>query len=84
HLFFNFSIAINTFFQKISDPEDIGSSMAVGFTINHIAAVVLPVLGGIVWMIDYKITFIGGMFLAFISLLLTQFTTRQTRAKTRA
>ncbi|MBW1709822.1 MAG: MFS transporter, partial [Deltaproteobacteria bacterium] len=23
HLFFNFSIAINTFFQKISDPEDI-------------------------------------------------------------
>ncbi|MBW2061815.1 MAG: MFS transporter [Deltaproteobacteria bacterium] len=80
HLFFNFSIAINTFFQKIAHPADIGSSMAVGFTINHIAAVVLPVVGGLLWMVDYKITFFGGMALAFISLILVQLINRQTES----
>jgi hypothetical protein len=39
HIFFNFAIAIRTYFQKVADPRDIAPSMAVGFTINHIAAV---------------------------------------------
>ena len=77
HVFFNFSIAIRTFFQKISDPQDIAPSMAVGFTINHIAAVVLPVLGGLTWMIDYRIPFVGGAVLAAISLGAVQQITRQ-------
>jgi len=34
--------------------------MSVGFTINHIAAVSLPVLGGYFWMIDYRIPFVAG------------------------
>jgi len=45
HIFFNFSIAIRTYFQKIGDEADIAPSMAVGFTINHIAAVVIPAIG---------------------------------------
>ncbi len=72
HIFFNFAIAIRTFFQKIASPPDIAPSMAVGFTINHIAAVILPALGGLMWMIDYRIPFIGGAGLSFISLLLVQ------------
>lgn len=72
HILFNFAIAIRTFFQKIADPEDIAPSMAVGFTINHIAAVVLPVLGGLMWMIDYRIVFFTGALLSFISLLFVQ------------
>ncbi len=58
HIFFNFSIAIRTYFQKIGDPRDIASSMAVGFTINHVAAVFLPAIGGMLWMIDYRIPFV--------------------------
>ena len=77
HILFNFAIAIRTFFQKIADPEDIAPSMAVGFTINHIAAVVLPVLGGILWMIDYRIVFFSAAFLSFISLLFVQQITAQ-------
>lgn len=73
HIFFNFSIAIRTYFQKVSDPRDIAPSMAVGFTINHIAAVVLPALGGMLWMVDYRIPFVGGAFLALLSLLCVQF-----------
>jgi len=72
HVLFNFSIGIGTYFQKIAEPEDIAPSAAVGFTINHIAAVVLPVLGGYLWMIDYKIPFIGGAVMGFVSLCLVQ------------
>lgn len=73
HIFFNFAIAIRTFFQKIASPSDIAPSMAVGFTINHIAAVVLPVLGGLLWLVNYKIPFIVGALLSLMSLILVQF-----------
>jgi len=72
HVFFNFSIAIRTYFQKIGDPQDIAPSMAVGFTINHIAAVVIPVTGGILWMLDYRIPFIAGAAMSLISLIAVQ------------
>ncbi len=73
HIFFNFAIAIRTYFQKIGDPREIASSMAVGFTINHIAAVVLPAIGGMLWMLDYRIPFIGGALMSMISLAAVQF-----------
>ena len=72
HILFNFSIAIRTYFQKVADPKDIAPSMAVGFTINHIAAVVMPAIGGALWMIDYRIPFVAGAFLSLVSLLAVQ------------
>ncbi len=72
HIFFNFAIAIRTYFQKVGDPRDIAPSMAVGFTINHVAAVVLPAIGGLLWMIDYRIPFIGGAMMSLVSLLAVQ------------
>ena len=77
HIFFNFAIAIRTFFQKIADPRDIAPSMAVGFTINHVAAVFLPALGGIMWLIDYRWVFFGGAVLSFFSLVLVQLISSQ-------
>jgi hypothetical protein len=72
HIFFNFAIAIQTYFQKVGDPRDIAPSMAVGFTINHIAAVFLPALGGLLWMVDYRIPFVAGSVMSLISLLAVQ------------
>jgi len=72
HIFFNFAIAIRTYFQKVGDPRDIASSMAVGFTINHIAAVFLPAIGGLLWMVDYRIPFIAGAVLSMASLIAVQ------------
>ena len=72
HVFFNFAIGISTYFQKIGDPKDTASTMAVGFTINHIAAVFLPALGGFLWMLDYRIPFIAGACMALVSLLAVQ------------
>ncbi|MBT3310596.1 MAG: MFS transporter [Desulfobacterales bacterium] len=77
HIFFNFAIAIRTFFQKIADPKDIAPSMAVGFTINHIAAVFLPAIGGFLWLVDYRITFVVGAVLSLFSLILVQLITGQ-------
>ena len=72
HIFFNFAIAIRTYFQKVGNPRDIAPSMAVGFTINHIAAVSLPAIGGLLWIVDYRIPFIGGAMMSLISLLAVQ------------
>ena len=47
--------------------------MAVGYTINHIAAIVIPVVGGGLWMVDYKIPFIAGACLSLVSLTFVQF-----------
>jgi hypothetical protein len=84
HIFFNFAIAIRTYFQKVGDPRDIAPSMAVGFTINHIAAVFLPALGGFLWVVDYRIPFFGGAAMAFISLLAVQAIDRSIRFEKRA
>lgn len=72
NIFFNFSMAIRTFYQKIADPAHIASGMAVGFTINHIAAVVIPFMGGLAWVTDYRIVFFGAAGLSLMSLVLTQ------------
>ena len=66
-------MGIRTYFQKIGDPKDIAPSMAVGFTINHIAAVIIPALGGLMWILDYRIPFIAGALMSAISLSLVQF-----------
>ena len=72
HIFFNFAIAIRTYFQKIGDPRDIAPTMAVGFTINHIAAVILPFMGGLLWMVDYRIPFYAGAAMSLVSLAAVQ------------
>ena len=72
HILFNFAMAIRTYFQKVADPKDIAPSMAVGFTINHIAAVVMPAIGGALWMVDYRIPFFAGALMSMVSLLAVQ------------
>ena len=72
HIFFNFSIGIHTFFQKTADPKDIAPSIAVSFSINHISAVIIPAIGGMLWMLNWQIPFIFGSALAVVSLILVQ------------
>ncbi|WP_282076748.1 MFS transporter [Epibacterium ulvae] len=50
HIFFALALALKTYFQKIADPADIAPTAAVAFTINHIAAVALPVPLGLLWL----------------------------------
>jgi len=70
HLFFALSIAINTYFQKIADPQDIAATSSVSFTINHIAAVFIPALLGILWLTSPSAVFLVGTAIAIASLIL--------------
>jgi hypothetical protein len=71
HFFFALAIAIKTYFQKIADPADFASSAGVAFTINHIAAVILPAVLGILWLNSPATVFLVGAALAGLSLLLS-------------
>jgi predicted MFS family arabinose efflux permease len=72
HLLFAMSIAIKSYFQKIADPADIASTAGVAFTINHIAAIVIPVTFGMVWLYSPGIVFLAGAAMATISLVLAR------------
>ena len=71
HLFYAMMIAQKTYLQKIALKEDLASTTAVAFTINHIAAVFLPVVLGYVWIISPPLVFILATFLALSSLLIS-------------
>ncbi|MEJ6477458.1 MAG: MFS transporter [Octadecabacter sp.] len=70
HLFFALALALKTYFQKIADPGDIAPTAAVAFTINHIAAVFLPVLLGFLWLASPVGVFILAAGMAGVSLAL--------------
>ncbi|EGQ9062812.1 TPA: MFS transporter [Vibrio parahaemolyticus] len=71
HLFFALALAIKTYFQKIADPADMASTAGVAFTINHIAAVVIPVTFGMIWLVSPSSVFYIGASMAAVSLLLS-------------
>ncbi len=70
-VFFTLVLAQRTYFQKIADPADIAPTSAVAFTINHIAAVVLPITFGLIWIHDPAIVFYIGAAVATVSLTLS-------------
>jgi len=67
HLLFAFAIAIKTYFQKIASPEDMASTAGVSFSINHIAAVVIPALLGMIWIANPSWVFYIGAGFALCS-----------------
>jgi predicted MFS family arabinose efflux permease len=72
HVLFAMAIAIKSYFQKIGDPADMASTAGVAFTINHIAAVVIPVVFGLVWLWSPAVVFLCGTAMAGISLALSR------------
>ncbi len=67
HLFFALALALKTYFQKIADPADIAPTAAVAFTINHIAAVFLPVGLGLLWLMSPAAVFFLAAAMAGVS-----------------
>jgi hypothetical protein len=70
HIFFGLALALKTYFQKIGAPEDMAPTAAVAFTINHIAAVGLPALLGLLWLTSPAAVFIIAALIATSSLIL--------------
>lgn len=70
HLFFALALAIKTYLQKIADPADMASTAGVSFTISHIAAVVIPVTFGLIWLVSPASVFLAGALMTVVSLIL--------------
>jgi predicted MFS family arabinose efflux permease len=73
HILFGFSIALQSYLQKVAPgPEEITPNISLGQTIRHIAAVIVPVAGGVVWeAVGARYTFMAGVAIALLSLALT-------------
>ena len=70
-----FNIAQTTYLQKIAPPRDVRPALSMGVTMNHVASVIVPIVGGLIWdaLDRYEVVFIGGAGIAVISLLVVQF-----------
>ena len=79
HLFFALALAIKTYFQKIADPQDIAATAAVAFTINHIAAIFLPISLGFLWLKSPFLVFCTAGTLAIFSFVLALLIPREPR-----
>jgi len=72
HIFFAMALALRTYFGKIADPRDIAPTSGISFSINHVAAVVVPVVFGLIWLADRSAVFYIAAALAALSLALAQ------------
>ncbi|MDO6460614.1 MFS transporter [Granulosicoccaceae sp. 1_MG-2023] len=80
HVLFAMAIAMRTYFQKIADPADMAPTAGVAFTINHIAAVILPAVYGVLWLYSPAAVFLTGALLSSVSLLLSRLIPDQPQA----
>ena len=74
HVLFGFRIALQSYFQKIAvHRREITPNLSLGQTINHVASVVIPLVGGIVWeTVGSRYTFLVGVGIVVVSLILVQ------------
>ena len=70
---FLFSIGTTTYLRKICRPEDLAPSLAMGVSLAHVTAIVVPMVGAALWArLGYQFPFLFGTVFIIISLCLTQ------------
>jgi len=68
-----FGIGINSYFRKIAPPAEVTANMSMSQTINHVSALFVPAVGGIIWEhFGPQSTFLFGFAVALVCLILTQ------------
>ena len=69
NLFYLSTNCLTTYLQKISDAQDLMPTLSLGVTLNHSAAVLVPLIGGYLWYsLGYPVTFFGGAVVVAISM----------------
>lgn len=67
--FFVFAMAISTYAGAIVPKEELTPTFSMGVAMNHVAAVTMPLVGGLLWAYcGYKWTFLAGALAAAISI----------------
>jgi predicted MFS family arabinose efflux permease len=72
NVLFGSSIALDSYMRKISSQADLTNCLSFSQTANHISAVIIPVLGGVIWQsFGYQSTFLFGAAIVFFDALLS-------------
>jgi MFS family permease len=70
---FLFSIGTTTYLRKICRREDLAPSLAMGVSLSHLTAIVVPIFGAALWdLLGYQFPFLFGTIFIFLSLYSTQ------------
>lgn len=70
NLLFAFGLAITTYLNGIVRDGEMTPTLTMGTTMNHVAAVVVPVTGGVLWKVvgNFRIPFLIGIGVLLLSL----------------
>ncbi|RIK39285.1 MAG: hypothetical protein DCC58_15515 [Chloroflexi bacterium] len=70
---FTFSIGTTTYLRKIARPHEIPSTLAMGVSWAHVAAVAVPVFGAALWtQLGYQFPFLFGTAFVILSIIFTR------------
>ena len=70
NILFGSSLALRSYLRKIAPSEDVTGCLSFGMTANHVTAVVIPIVGGILWIkFGFETTFLAGAAIVFIDML---------------
>ena len=74
NVLFSFGVGFTTYLHRIVRPKELTPCLSMGVTMNHIAAVTVPVGGAWLWMRfgNYQLPFWVGVAIAAISLIATR------------
>ena len=78
NVLFSFGVGFNTYLHRIVRPGELTPCLAMGVTMNHIAAVTVPFFGALLWtkMNNYQAPFWVGVAIACVSLIATRWLPR--------
>ena len=72
-LLFLASVSLSTYLNRISRSSDLRPTLSLGVTLNHIAAVILPLIGGFLWdSFGYALIFQIGAGITLVFLFVVQ------------
>jgi MFS family permease len=72
--FFVFSMALNTYVNRIAPKSEHTPTLSMGIAMNHLAAVTMPLVGGLLWQYaGYQWTFLIGAAAAILSVIPVMF-----------
>lgn len=78
---FLFSIGTTTYLRKICRREDLAPSLAMGISLAHVTAIIVPIAGAALWTkLGYQFPFLFGTLFVVASIVATQFIGRRPMA----
>ncbi|MBI2503092.1 MAG: MFS transporter [Candidatus Latescibacteria bacterium] len=73
NLIFFGAIALTTYVHKIAPADELKPTLSMGVTMNHVASVFVPLVGGVAWhYFGYQVIFLSGAVISFLSLIVSQ------------